>query len=242
MARLTAHNYADKLCEYFYKKINILLVDDMPMVIDFYSSAFKSPLINLHTASSFDQANAIIHSATEPWHCWLLDVDLGNGQNSLDIIKANPDFPFILVLSGLQLMNTASEAMKCGALNVFDKSPEIAPGLINEVCGIAALGYILGGKKTQYLNTYMLLHKEVISSLEEWAQKACVTDRQLRRICALHPFANPSTIRPLYYSLLYILCNSLQVENDDALYRDSRYASFFDSCLNSMSSHFSLIS
>ncbi|MBD3345036.1 MAG: response regulator [Chitinivibrionales bacterium] len=242
MAGPTIQDLVKRLSEYFAAKINILLVDDMPLVIDFYRSAFDSPLINLSTASSLDEAYALIRSAEQPWHCWLLDIDLGKGQNSIEIIRNYPDFPFVLILSGLQSMSVAAEAVKCGAMDVFDKSPEIVPKLVSEVCGIAALGYILGGKKTQYLDTYMLLYKEVILGLEMWAQKACITDRQLRRICALHPFANPSTIRPLYYSLYYVLCKSLELDSDDALCNDSRYSSFFESSLYSIASHFNLLS
>jgi hypothetical protein len=189
----------------FRNKVNILLVDDDRHILKSLESNFSSPLFKTSCIDSFSGAFTAITAPAPPWHCWILDIDLGENRSGLEIMKAMPHFPFVIVLSGLQSMRIAAEAVKQGSLAVFDKDPDTLERLYDETCKISALGYLLGGKKTQYLQVYRLLTNSVISSIEEWADKACISLRQLHRIAEIHPVTTPKASLSLYYSIYYLL-------------------------------------
>ncbi len=141
----------------FRGKVKLLILDDNASLCKSLRAIFASPLFNISTATSLDQANWIIGKPNNQWHCWIVDVDLGGGQNGLDIFKQRPKFPFAIVLSGLRSMGISSDAMKLGARIVLDKTPDSFDKLYDEVCKNAALGYVLSGKSTPQINTFLLL-------------------------------------------------------------------------------------
>jgi ActR/RegA family two-component response regulator len=194
----------------FTAKVNLLLVDDDRLILNSLRRNFISPALNITAIDTFSDAVRAVGSSRVTWHCWVLDIDLGAEKTGIDIMKAAPNYPFVLILSGLQSMGIASQAIKQGALHVFDKDPASFDRLYDEVCKTAALGYVLGGKNTQYLPVYRLLYGSVITTPDEWAEKACVTLRQLHRICEVHPITSPRTTLAHYYALYTMLWKGAQ--------------------------------
>jgi CheY-like chemotaxis protein len=190
---------------HFRNKVNLFLADDDRHVLKSLETCFSSPLFKTTCADSFQEALTKITAPSPPWHCWILDIDLGENRSGLELMKSMPHFPFIIVLSGLRSMRIAAEAVKQGALAVFDKDPDALERLYDETCKIAALGYLLGGKQTQYLPVYRLLANSLISSIEEWAEKACLSLRQLHRIAEMHPVNTPKASLSLFYGIYYLL-------------------------------------
>ena len=173
------------------------------------------------------------------WHCWVLDIDLSGNHTCLEIMNRFPRFPFVIVLSGLQSMHRAAEAIQKGAFDVFDKDPESFERFYDETCKTAALGFLLGGKQTQYLPLYRLLCKSVITSIEAWAEHACVSVRQLHRITELHPVNTPKASLALYYGMYYLLYKGMP-PFDETFPRDCfpENANFFEECLAYCSRNF----
>lgn len=197
----------------FPEKVNLLIVDDDPVVLDAVTALFSSPLFNITTASTLKHAFSIINSSQKPWHCWILDIALEEETDGFKILETYQQFPFTVMLSGLRSMTTASLALQHGAMKVFDKNPASLDLLFDEVCKASALGYILDGKATQYLSNYILLKENSFANSDEWANCACITVRQLERICAMHSSMTPRYVLSLYYSLYFLL----SAETDDEI-------------------------
>ena len=195
----------DNILECFNKKINLLIVDDEPIVLDVVKSVLSSPLFNIHSAFSLSQAFKVIDEAKEPWHSWVLDINIGDRDDGIDIIKRYPKYPFAVMLSGLRSMTKASQALQSGAMKVFDKTPESLELMHDEVCKIAALGFILGGRNTQYLSNFTNLTEHTFSNPSQWAESSCITVRQLERICSGHSLLSPKYCISLFYALSYVL-------------------------------------
>jgi len=207
-------------------KANILLVDDDRSLLRSVSKLFTSPNFSIATADSLPDAIAKIKASSAPWHCWVLDIDLGEGQSGLDIMSAYPNFPFVVILSGMQSMHVASEAIAKGALCVFDKNPDLLNTLLDAVCKVCALGYVLGGTATQHLYVYRLLEKSVVKSSDEWAELACMTTRHLHRICALHAFHGIRSTLDAYYGVYSLLAGASAKSGGDVEY--------FQTCLQGL--------
>ncbi len=186
-------------------RINLLVVDDQEIVRQSIVRMFASPLFAIQTADSFQSANEAIRAAQWPWHCWIVDIALEREDSGLFLLVEHIDFPFMIMLSGLGSMSLASRAMQAGAIAVFDKDPKSLNSLYELVCAIAALAFLLGGKNTKYLSTFRLLEQSAITSPDDWAQKACISVRQLERICAIHSPLTPRLFRPLFYAIRYLL-------------------------------------
>jgi hypothetical protein len=193
-----------KSLDRFRGSVNLLVVDDDIHILGSLEATFSSPVFKKTMIDSYGHAVDAVRPGAV-WHCWVLDIDLGENKSGIDLMKAGPLFPFVIILSGLQSMRVASEAVKGGAMAVFDKNPEFMEGFYNETCRTAALGYVLGGKHSQYLDTYKLLGASIIRTPEAWAEQACVTLRQLHRICELHPFGTPRATMSTFYSLYTLL-------------------------------------
>jgi hypothetical protein len=185
-------------------KVRLLLADDDPAIIRSLRSLFSSPVFEINSAASFAEAEKLLRDPSKRWHGWLLDIDLGQGRTGLDIMKLNEGFPFVIILSGLRSMTLAGSAIRQGAMMVFDKSGSLKE-LHDQTCRTAALGYILDGKPSQYLPIFKLLCQSTITTPEEWAEKACIGDRQLRRICDLHPIGATRVTLAFYYSIYCLL-------------------------------------
>ena len=195
----------NNILDVFAKKINLLVIDDEPVILDAVTGIFSSPLFNIVTGSTIKEAFKIINEAQEPWHCWILDINIEKEGDGFDILKKHPNFPFAIMLSGLRSMTIASDAMKYGAIGVFDKDPASLDLLFDGVCKVASLGFVLGGNGGQYLQHFILLMTNHIKNPEEWARLACISVRQLERVCAIHSTLTPRFIISLYYTLYFSL-------------------------------------
>jgi ActR/RegA family two-component response regulator len=127
-----------QLTDLFKGKVNQLIVDDDRHVLKTLGCYFSSAAFKVTFLDNFTYAMAAV--ATGTWHCWLLDIDLGDGRTGLEIMHAQPSFPFIIVLSGLQSMRVASEAVRQGAMEVFDKDPHVFDRLFDATCRTVACG------------------------------------------------------------------------------------------------------
>ena len=192
------------LTDIFAKSINLLVVDDYAEMGNVIVELFSSPLFNSTLAFSAGEARGIIPK-TDRWHCWVLDIAMEEEESGLQLLNENHHFPFVVILSGIRSMNIASRAMQLGAFKVFDKDPQLFPTLHEDVCSLAALAYILKGTGTKYLSLFNHLTLSTISSTETWANKACLTVRQLERICSLHTHLTPRFIPSLFYTLRLLL-------------------------------------
>jgi ActR/RegA family two-component response regulator len=210
------------------KKVNVLFVDDNHDISRFLTDMFSSPLFNIFCAASFEKAQTTIKGNPGRWHCWLLDIDLGTGKSGLDIMKANPHYPFVLILSGLRSMAAATDALKLGAIKAIDKNPSTYGSLFNDVCETADLGFILCGKHTKYLPVFSLLKDHSIRSVGEWAERACITMRQLARICEAHNGINARMFISLYNACLFLLKGTYSPGD---VRSSTDYTSFCGDCL-----------
>jgi CheY-like chemotaxis protein len=192
------------LTDIFARSINLLVVEDYAEMGNLIVELFSSPLFNFTLASSAGEARLVIPK-TDTWHCWVLDIALEEEESGLQLLAEHPQFPFVVMLSGIRSMNIASRAMQLGAFKVFDKDPQLFPALHEDVCSLAALSYILKGTGTKYLSLFHHLAQSNIESTETWANKACLTVRQLERICSLHSHLTPRFIPSLFYTLRALL-------------------------------------
>lgn len=200
------------ISERLQKSINLLIVDDYPVIKDAMSDLFNSPIFNIICAASERQAREIIPTIPT-WHGWLLDIAMEHEDSGLRLLNDNSDFPYTIMLSGIRSMHVASKAMELGAYKVFDKNPECLTLLHHEVCTMAALAFVLGGSSTKYFDLFRLLGQQELSSAEVWAKQACITVRQLERICSLHFRLSPRYLLPLFYSLRYLLLTGISTEH-----------------------------
>ena len=223
----------------FHSKVHLLIVDDDYHILKSLENNFTSPLFKISCSDTYNEALSLTLNRDITWHCWILDIDLGENRSGLEIMKCSPQFPFVIVLSGLQSMNTAAEAVRQGALTVFDKTPDTLEKLYDATCRIAALGYLLGGKPTQYLPVYRLLTGNIITSIEEWAEKADLSLRQLHRITRMHQVDTPKASLSLYYGLYYQLFKGYSRDSGKTPPgADSSHELFFSSCLTYCEKHF----
>ncbi len=195
-----------ELTQALAKKVNLFILDDDRAVLAAVSGMFESPLISLVTASTMADAYSCIQKVpTAGWHVWILDIAVDEEYSGLELLKKFTHFPYIIMLSGLSSMTIASQALKLGAMAVFDKDPKSLDQLFEEVCKMAALGYLLRGKPTQYISMFQQLSTKPISTAKQWAEEACLSVRQVERICSLHQLPAPKYVIPAFYSLFFML-------------------------------------
>lgn len=224
-------NQFDSIVKNLSGTINILAVDDDIAILETMHDLLSSPIINLVTANSALEAQKIISSKNFKWHTWIFDIAMEEERSGLNLLKNNPGFPFVIMLSGMHSMSIATEAMESGALKVFDKDPTKLDFLLETLCKVSALGFLINGQNTKYLNTYTLLLENSIATPDEWAERAFITIRQLERVCHLHNELTPRYQIPLYYVLFHLLTlgdefeNSL--ENQMGYGKMSSYLEFF---------------
>jgi CheY-like chemotaxis protein len=197
-----------KAIDLLRQKVNLLIIDDDVVIRDSLVGLFSSPLFRTVPASSLDKALQAIGPASTGWHCWIVDIDLGQGTSGLSLLKRFPQFHYAIVLSGLRSMTQASEATTLGARAIIDKDPSALQLLYDEVRKTAALGFVLGGKQTPDLDTFLLLQDPSIDSIDEWAARAGITLRKLFRICEAHPPLTPFYALALYRTIHYLLGES----------------------------------
>ena len=198
-------SYQDGI-ELFKKKVNLLIVDDDRNVIDSLVGVFASPLFNIKTVTALGEAYNVIGASPDQWHCWIVDIDLGQGNSGLELLKRYPQFPFSVMLSGLRSMSLAADAVKLGARCVMDKDASLLDRFYDEVCKTASLGYVLKGKPTPNLDLFLLLQDPEVATIEQWAEKASIELRQLQRMCEIHSSLTPHLALALYRTVYYLLC------------------------------------
>ncbi len=199
-------NTAKKIIERITGRINLLIIDDDPLVLQMITDMFSSSIFSVTAGASCKQAYELIAAAQHPWHCWILDIALDEKKDGLNILKRYPRFPFTIMLSGLRSMTVGTEALKLGAMKVYDKDPSLFDALYDDVCKTAALSFLLHGKNTQYLPLFSRLFEKPLKNHDEWAESACISPRQLDRICTTHTSLTPRLLLPFYYTI-YLLLN-----------------------------------
>jgi ActR/RegA family two-component response regulator len=195
----------EKILEMFSGRVRLLIVDDDERILDGLTDMFVSPLFSVKAVTTVHKAKEAIDRGKAPWHTWILDIAIQDEEDGLTFLSEYPRYPFTIMLSGLRSMSTASRAMKLGAMRVFDKNPANLDTLYQEVCSTAALGFVLSGAKTKYLDVYQLLQRKAVSTPDEWATEACLSVRQLERICAIHSSLTARLQLRLFYAVLGLL-------------------------------------
>lgn len=198
----------------FEKRIGLLIVDDHEILRVSLADIFSSPLFDVTTAATVNQACDVIDQRPVPWHCWVVDIDLGRGQSGLDLLTRYPNFQFAIVLSGLQRMSLAAEAIRLGARMAIDKDPSSVDRLHDAVCKTAALGFLFNGKKCDHIDLFQLLQDDEITTIEEWARCGCIELRKLHRICDCYPPITPKLGLALYRAVYYLLRNPVGAMNE----------------------------
>ena len=127
-----------RLADLLESRINLLVVDDYPVMRNAIVDLFSSPLFNISTASSAEEARETIARKKE-WHSWVLDISLEEQYSGIELLAEYPNYPFTVVLSGLRSMSVASRAMELGAYKVYDKDPKRLPELHGDLCKLAAI-------------------------------------------------------------------------------------------------------
>lgn len=193
---------------FFQKMVNVLIVDNDEQILELLKAMFASPVFNFVSSSSLSSAMEFIEKSQIRWHCWILDIDLASEDNGLSILSKNSGFPFSIILSGLRSMSIATDAMKLGARAVVDKDPLGLRRLYTEVCQTAALAFVLHGKQTPFLNSFLHLQNKNVVSLEDWAEISATPVRQIQRMCGLHNSLTPHYAIALYRTIFFLLWHS----------------------------------
>ncbi|HEX3020257.1 MAG TPA: response regulator [Chitinispirillaceae bacterium] len=215
------------------KKINLLMVDDEAGIAASLCELFDSPLFNIFTAHSYEQAVKTIDSHNGNWHAWILDIDLGDEKSGLDLIRAYRNFPYKIVLSGLGSMGVATRALELGAKMAIDKNPGSLSALFDETCKLSTLGFLLQGRPTKYFEVFSLLAKAQIRTARDWAHCACITPRQLSRICEIHGAISPLHFIAHYHAVHLLLENKTVRADEHGLLQAIKELSGFDvECLD----------
>jgi ActR/RegA family two-component response regulator len=204
----------------FARKVNILVIDDdLEIGTMLINDIFLSPLLNLVYAKSYNDALNQISNKKRKWHCWIIDINLKEQNDGSSLLERFPDFDYAIIFSGISTLETASNALKKGAISAFSKDPMFlfsSDAFYNEVCKVSALSFILKGAHNEHRNVFQLLFSNMITTVEEWAHQAHLSQRQLQRVCELYtPFA-PRVILPLYHSLYYLIRKPSITESFDS--------------------------
>ena len=226
------------------KFIRILLVENDASVVEMIVEALESQYLHIEVAHSLSIARETIMNYENEWHCWIIDIDLGEKKNGLWLMKEFSYYPFIVIMSGLKDMRLSFEAARLGALDVFDKKPSNSlSDFIDSIYRIAVLGYLLKGKRSDYLHIFLTLKNHIFYTAPEWARYACISLRYLERLCKIHFDLSPRYILPLYYHLFRLLY--LSELNGDFLSFKQRYShadrKFIDNCSKFVIEHKELL-
>ncbi len=213
--------------------INILLIEDNVSAAEAISETLFSPMIQIESAYTLSVAREKIVREDTIWHCWVLDLHTGEKDNGLLLMKEFSYFPFIVILSGLKNMRLSFHAAQLGVLDVFDKSPGCSlSDFADAVYRVAVLGYLLKGKRSDYLPIFLALKNHVFTSAPQWARFSCISLRYLERLCELHFGLSPRYVLPLYYHLFSSIY--LSEPNGDLSYFKQQYShsdrNFFHYC------------
>jgi hypothetical protein len=212
---------------FLWGHINLLIVEDDGSLLSMLKRAFSLPYVNVVEASSMKKAQVAIARPGVVWHCWIVDMRLGENENAgMELIENHGRFPFSVVYSGLGSMERAAGALQKGAAAVIDKGPATFDKLIGEVCSLMPLGVLCNGTIRKKKECLFLLKNHTIKNPKEWADKAMVTIRQIENVSINATGIPPSFSIPFYYGLRYLLLECIGAEKlcfapqDSAFYRN----------------------
>ena len=192
----------------FLNRINILLIEDCIVTSNMICNFMLcSPLFNIKSVNNLFTAKTSISSRTIH-HCWIMDLTLSTHNDSLDLLKIKPNFPYCIVLSGSQSMNDATAAIKSGAYSAHDKGWLIVNGthnFISEVCAVSVLSFLLKTRKTTRFEIFQALINHPIETLEEWSYTTCICQHTLRKLIEDFSGLSPKQFISLYHVLYAIL-------------------------------------
>jgi CheY-like chemotaxis protein len=184
--------------------LRILIVEDEEEGRTMLREFLCSPLYDINTAESFKTAIQEVENGR--WHCWIVDMDLGDGCGT-ELLKAYPNFCFKMVVSGLRRMQTAFDATRNGgALAIFDKgSPELPESGCYRIDGIAALGFLLKGHCPNHLPSFLALLDNDFRTVKSWAEFIAMVPRNLEGICEKLVALTPHRTLIAFRALTYVL-------------------------------------
>jgi hypothetical protein len=163
-------------------------------------------MLNKKCTHTFTEAKQAILSKVR-YHCWILGLALNSPKGGFELLKLKPNFPFCIVVSGAQSMESAAQAMKLGAFWVYDK--HVFSGdpnaFIAKTCGLAALSFMLNGCNSKCQNMFTLLIDEFVATPEEWSRKYNRHQQTLRTICEETAGLNLKQFLYLFHSLNAVL-------------------------------------
>jgi CheY-like chemotaxis protein len=220
---------SEKLASFFFKRMNILIVEDDDIILRCLEDFLSTSFIHVETALNAENALVAIASTNTPWHCWIIDMGLGK-LSGLAILEENRQFPFAIIHSGTGSMEQAALAMKLGAADVIDKSPNSMYKVILKICKLIPLSVLCKGFLLKNISAFFLLKENIILDHTEWAYRANVSLRQLQNICNLHTGMPPTFVIPFYYGLQYLL--SLSFDSSVLTAEFLPYKPFLTDCLN----------
>jgi CheY-like chemotaxis protein len=220
---------SEKVAQFFLKRMKLLIVEDDEKVRETLEGFFSTPFIQVEKASNTEEAFLAFSSSANPWHCWIIDINLGR-LSGLEILKKNQQFPFAIIYSGIGSMEQAAQAVKLGAAEVIDKKPDSIFKLIIKTCNLIPIGILCKGFLPKNTHVFFLLKENLIKNQNDWAGRANLSVRQLQNICGLHTGMTPPFVIPFYYGLQYLLRSSFESIKLPDEY--SAHKPFFRECLN----------
>ncbi|MBN2355379.1 hypothetical protein JXO59_04660, partial [candidate division KSB1 bacterium] len=184
---------------------NVLIIDTDTQTLAQTEQLIKSPFINTITSPSLLDAKTKIARFNQKWHTWILDFNTDVPDSGLEFLDIHSNFPYRIILSGQRNMHLAFEASRRGVLQIFDKcTDQNLTEFKRCVYSSCVLGFLLRGCRTDYLEIFLILQKDVITTPQNWATMACLGLRRLESICSLHFGIPPRQVISLYY---YLCCH-----------------------------------
>jgi DNA-binding NtrC family response regulator len=123
---------------------NKVIVEDDIKILEALEVLFSTPYIHVETAINAEEALLAISSSASPWHCWIIDMNLGR-LSGCAILEKHRQFPFTIIYSGIGSMEHAAEAKELGAAEVIDKKPDSILKLIVKICKLIPLSFLCKG-------------------------------------------------------------------------------------------------
>jgi ActR/RegA family two-component response regulator len=226
----------------FNKKVSVLVIDDDIEIGEIITNdLFLSPLFSFKFVSKLKDAHDLIRSSKTPWNCWIVDINLKSSLDGSSLLDTYPQFSFAVIFSGASTLETATQALKKGAIAAFSKSPAMlfsSDAFYNEVCRVSALSFVLKGQQITHIEIFRPLLEHFITSVDEWAEHVNVTTRHLQRICGLYIPIAPRLILQFYHAMYFGLRISSFTEQFDAPTPEDSHilknVDFYHSCVDAI--------
>jgi hypothetical protein len=237
----------NKIRRLFSKRIDFLCIEDNPhisfLLCDEY---FRSSMLNKKSVHTFNQAKQAILSKVH-FHCWILDLTLDRPNDGLELLELKPNFPYCIVVSGAQSMDSASQAMTRGAFWAYDKrnitsDPNI---FIFKTCRLMALSFLLKARHSKWHDMFTLLLDEFVQTPEQWSEKIHRHQQTIRTVCEEMTGLNAKQFLCLFHALygaLSVDCLIDPIDGHDDIHKSfiSNW-DFHTDCAQYVISHLSAI-